>query len=144
MQELPHFYTVNASSEPAGAVAVTTEEGAALTCFPPSHFGGEKGTQSPEYLLSEAVASCFILSFRAIAKASKLEWTGLTCDATGTLDKKDRNLVFTEFTVTARLQVPGGVSEEKALRLLEKAEQSCLITNSLCCPVSLRASVETV
>jgi organic hydroperoxide reductase OsmC/OhrA len=40
-----------------------------------------------------------------------------------------------------RLQVPAGTDEAKARRLLEKAEQSCLISNSLKAPVHLQAEV---
>lgn len=143
MQELPHFYAVTATSEQTGGVSVETEEGASLQCFAPSHFGGEKGTQSPEYLLSEAVASCFILSFRAIAKASKLAWLNLNCNAVGKLEKVDKKLAFTEFKLSAKLQIPEGANEELAYKLLKKSEETCLITNSLSCEVSLDAEVET-
>jgi len=142
MQPLPHLYAVTAVSEPIGAVAVTTEEGATMDCFPPSHFGGEKGTQSPEYLLSEAVASCYILSFRAVATAAKLEWTQLRCEAVGKLDKGERGMSFADYRITAHLRVPSGTNEEQALKLLDKAERICLISNSLNCEVHLEATVE--
>ena len=82
-------------------------------------------------MLVAAVADCFVLSFRAIARASRLEWTSLDCDVVGVLDKVERVTRFTEFQVKAQLNVPAGTDESKATRLLEKAEQVCLITNSL-------------
>jgi hypothetical protein len=36
-----------------------------------------------------AVADCFALTFRAVAKASQLQWTKLLCDADGTLDRSE-------------------------------------------------------
>ena len=74
MQKLPHTYTASAQGGGEGGLRVETEEGFQFECFPPSHFGGPEGVQSPEYLLSEAMASCLVLTFRAIAKASGLDW----------------------------------------------------------------------
>ena len=78
-----------------------------------------------------AVADCFILTFRAIARASKLEWTNLECSAEGVLDRVERVTRFTEFTVRAKLTVPAGTDIDKAQRLLEKSEEVCLVTRSM-------------
>jgi uncharacterized OsmC-like protein len=48
---------------------------------------------------------------------------------------------FTEFHQTVVLEVPPGSDEAKALRLLEKAERSCLVTNSLTGTTRLDATV---
>ena len=72
-----------------------------------------------------------MLTFRAIAKLSRLSWTTLTCEASGTVDRVDRVTQFTAFSVRASLEVPEGTNEEQAKRLLARAEQTCLITNSL-------------
>jgi len=71
------------------------------------------------------------LSFRAIARVAHLDWTSVTCEAEGTLDKIDKVTQFTAFKVKARLEVPQGASEQKALTILEKGEKYCLITNSM-------------
>jgi organic hydroperoxide reductase OsmC/OhrA len=49
---------------------------------------------------------------------------------------------FTKIELEAKLAVASGTDKEKALRLLEKAEQGCLITNSLKAHVVLKAEVE--
>jgi organic hydroperoxide reductase OsmC/OhrA len=49
---------------------------------------------------------------------------------------------FTAIQVDATLAVPEGVDGQRALRLLEKAERSCLVTRSLSCPSTLHAQVE--
>jgi organic hydroperoxide reductase OsmC/OhrA len=77
------------------------------------------------------VANCFILSFKAIARASKLDWQALSCTAHGTLDKVERSLEFTEIQVEAELTLADEALRSKAERLLEKAEASCLVTNSM-------------
>jgi organic hydroperoxide reductase OsmC/OhrA len=88
-----------------------------------------------------SVADCFILTFRAVARASKLEWLSLECNATGTLERVERTTCFTGFTVKAELTLPTGGDQAKAERLLEKAESACLITNSMTASSHLDATV---
>jgi uncharacterized OsmC-like protein len=88
-----------------------------------------------------AAADCFVLTFRAIATASKLPWRHLECDVEGVLDRGEGIVRFTELRVRARLVVPTGVDPDRAKRLLEKAEQACLVTNSLKLRPTLSADV---
>jgi uncharacterized OsmC-like protein len=94
-------------------------------------------------MLVGAVANCFILTFRAIARASRYEWTHLACDVEGKLDRPERKTHFTEIHVRARLKVPPGSDPEKGKRLLEKAEDTCLITESLTAELFIEAEVST-
>ena len=116
---------------------------ASIESAPPVEFGGPGGLWSPETLLVAAVADCFVLSFRAIARASKLEWQTLSCDVEGVLEQVERQTRFTRFNQRVRLEIPVGVNTDKARRLLEKAEHACLITNSLSAEVHLEAEVVT-
>ncbi len=97
----------------------------------PAEFGGPGHRWSPETLLVAAVADCFVLTFRAIARASGFTWRDLDCSAEGVLDRVDGTLRFSDLRVRARLVVQEGADEERARRLLEKAEKSCLVSNSL-------------
>lgn len=142
MQDFPHHYNVQAHASSEGPVRLQGEDLPPLDSAPPREFGGPGGQWSPEALLVAAVADCFILTFRAIASASRLDWEQLDCEASGTLDRVERVTRFTAFTVTARLTVPAGTNPDKARRLLEKSEAGCLITNSLNADVRLDASVE--
>lgn len=128
---LPHQFTASAEVEPTGNVSLTAENLPTLQSAPPVEFDGPGDQWSPEDLLVAAVADCFVLGFRAIASASKFEWSRLECTATGNLDKVERAVQFVELTVTATLTVPPDADETRAQKLLEKAEQTCFITNSL-------------
>jgi len=141
MQEYPHNYVVKASGEPEGTILIESEGLESIVTAPPAQFGGPGNLWSPEELLSAAVADCFILTFKAVARASKLEWTALSCEVDGVLDRPEKNSLFTEFKLQVELTVPAVTDEAKALRLLEKAEQGCLITNSLKSVISLDAKV---
>ena len=142
MQDLPHQYRVSADAKSSGNVTLASNGVPDLASAPPAEFGGPGDQWSPESLLVAAVADCFILSFRAIARASRLEWDALCCSVDGTLDRVDRVTQFTGFKVSATLHVPTGTDEEKARRLLEKAEHVCLITNSLKAESHLETTVD--
>jgi len=142
MQDLPHHYVVTADAKAGGSVVLATSGVTDLVSAPPAQFGGPGDQWSPESLLVAAVSDCFILSFRAIARASKFEWDSLTCSTEGVLEKVDRMTQFTAFNVTATLRVPAGTDENKAHRLLEKSEQICLVTNSLKAGSHLVATVQ--
>jgi len=91
-------------------------------------------------LFVAAVADCFVLTFRCIAVISRSSWLSLECNVTGTVDRVDRVTQFTELKVRARLRVRSGANEEQARRLLTKAEDTCLVTNS----VKVRPHLESV
>jgi organic hydroperoxide reductase OsmC/OhrA len=141
MHPYPHHYQVAARAEPAGDVSISAKDLPALASNAPIEFDGPGGRWSPEALLTAAVADCFVLTFRAIARASKLNWSGLEVETEGTLERVEGVSRFTNFEVTARLRVPPGTDSARAQKLLEKAEATCLITNSLSAKRHLNASV---
>lgn len=131
MEAYPHRYEVRAAAEPTGSVRVQATGLPTLATAPPPQFGGPGDQWSPETLLVAAAVDCFVLTFRAIAVASKLTWQSLGCDAEGVLDRADGVLRFTALHVRAHLRLPAGGDAERAKRLLQKAERGCLVTNSL-------------
>lgn len=141
MHPYPHQYTVEARAEAGGDVEISGDNLPALATAPPAEFGGPGDRWSPETLLVASVADCFILTFRAVARAMKLQWDSLGCEAEGTLDRVERSTEFTAFALKATLTVLPGTDVDLAHRALEKAEHACLITNSLKAPVHLETKV---
>ena len=131
MQTLPHHYFVNADASTEGTVNVNSAGLQSLATTAPPEFGGPEGFWSPETLLVASIANCYILTFRAIARAARFDWHSLSCSVDGVLDRVEGKTQFTEFHVKAILHVAPGSNEEKALKLLDKANSGCLITNSL-------------
>jgi peroxiredoxin-like protein len=142
MDPFPHHYTVQASANLQGEIAVDAQKLPRLVTAAPAEFGGPGDRWSPETLLVAAVADCFVLTFRAIAAVSKFSWISLSCEATGSLDRVDHVTQFTGFVVRARLEVASETGREQAMRMLAKAEQTCLVTNSLKGKCKLEAVVE--
>jgi hypothetical protein len=88
VQNFPHRYAVRAAGTAEDVVVELASNGlTAVSTASPAEFGGPGDRWSPETLLVGAVADCFVLTFRAVAKASKLPWQSLACDAVGTLDR---------------------------------------------------------
>lgn len=142
MQDLPHLYCVHATASQSGPVAVKADDLCEIVTAPPAEFGGPGDKWSPESLLVASVADCFILTFRAVSRASKLDWTDITCTAKGKLERVERNTQFTEMTVKVKLIVPEGTDIAKTERLLQKSEDACLISNSLHATRHLETEVE--
>ena len=143
MSSYPHHYAASASTLPEGTVSLESPGLPALSTAAPAQFGGPGDHWSPETLCVGAVANCFVLTFRSVARAAKLPWLSLRAEAVGTLDRVERSTQFTHFTLHASLEVPAGVSEVKARAVLERAEHACLISNSLKGTSQLEARIET-
>ena len=141
MHPFPHHYLVTAAVRPDGDVPLSTEGVRIIESSAPKEFGGSGNQWSPEGLLTAAVADCFALGFRAIATASKFAFIHLDVKTKGTLDRVEGKMLFTRFDTHARLQVAAGTDVERAKKLLEKAESSCLITNSLSAEIHLTLDV---
>ena len=131
MQPYPHTYVAAAAADSAGSVTVASPQLPSMETDAPPQFDGPGGKWSPESLLCASVADCFILTFRAVARAAKLEWLHLECRVEGVLERRERLLQFTRYTTFATLTVPTDTDAVKARELLERAEHSCLIANSL-------------
>ena len=141
MHPYPHVYKINAAAGNLGTVTLGAANLPGLESAPPPEFDGPEGYWSPESLLCAAVADCFVLTFRAIARASRFDWTRLECQVEGTLDRVERVSKFVSFRTRATLEVATGADVTKARALLAKAEHDCLISNSLTGVRSLEANI---
>ena len=141
MREFPHHYAAVATGGPDGDIQLDSGRLAALRSAAPAEFDGPGDRWSPETLMTAAVADCFVLTFRGIARFSQLPWLALRCEASGTLDRVDRVTQFTAFSLRASLRVPAGTNVDQARRLLARAEEGCLISRSLKAHVQLVADV---
>jgi organic hydroperoxide reductase OsmC/OhrA len=142
MQKFPHHYRASAAGAVDGEVELTAEGLPLLRSASPAEFDGPGDRWSPETLLVASVADCFLLTFRAVARASTLAWTSLHCEVAGTLDRIDGATQFTHFKVHAHLAVPEGTDPDRARRALDKAERGCLISNSLKAQLDFEGDVE--
>ncbi len=98
---------------------------------PPEFPKGMPGIWSPEHLLVAAVNSCLMTTFLAIAENFKFNFIDFESKANGTLEKVEGKFMMSEVVLSPVLTIAPDADKEKALRILEKSETACLISNSV-------------
>jgi peroxiredoxin-like protein len=141
MKPLPHVYTARLTGGAEGYAEVAAAGVGELRTAPPADFDGPGDAWSPEQFLMAAVETCFLFTLRAVARASKVEFTSLEVSGEGTVDRKDGATRFTQIVLHPRLTLPPGADRARALRVLEKSEKACLISASLSTPVRLEPEI---
>jgi peroxiredoxin-like protein len=141
MKPLPHHYAVHLGGSPSGHASLSTPGVPGLQTAPPSDYDGPGDAWSPEHLLLASVQACFLFTLRAIARLSKLEFSSLELDASGTVDRQDGVTRFTEIVLRPRLTVAPGTDRERATRILERSKTACLISASLSSPIRLEPEI---
>lgn len=141
MHPFPHQYVVTATLRSSNGATLSRASLPELRSAPPEEFGGPGDQWSPEALLTAAVADCFALNFGAIAAASKFEWKSLAASTTGKLDRLEGKMRFVRFDTHVQLTVSPSANTERARMLLEKAEATCPISNSLNCERHLQIDI---
>jgi organic hydroperoxide reductase OsmC/OhrA len=68
MTPLPHHYDVQLTGGPSGYAQLSTPGVPDLRAAAPSDYDGPGDAWSPEHLLPASVQTCFLLTFRAIAR----------------------------------------------------------------------------
>jgi organic hydroperoxide reductase OsmC/OhrA len=140
----PHRYQVNATAAPDGDVMLLGDGLRALRSHAPAAFGGPGDRWSPETLLVGAVADCYALTFRALARAAGLQWASLECEADGSLDRAPGGPQFTSFRIRAYLKVAPGSTDADGRAVLERAKTRCIVSHSLKAPIEFEGHVERV
>ena len=108
----------------------------------PPEFKGQEGAWTPEHLFVASVSSCFMTTFLAIAENSKFDFVRLRIAANGKLEKREgQGFMITEITLRPELVLRDARGIERALRILEKAEKNCLISNSIKTQITLQPNV---
>jgi peroxiredoxin-like protein len=131
--ETTHLYDVNVNweSERKGIMSSPVLTSKIEVATPPEFPKGMPGIWSPEHLLVAAVNSCLMTTFLAIAENSKLNFEHFECNASGKLEKVDGKYMISEIELTPLLTLNNEAERERAIRVLEKSEAACLISNSI-------------
>jgi len=82
-----------------------------------------------------------VTTFKAIAEFSKFEFLALQVEVEAILEKEQGGYRFATIIVRPVLEISAAGNQERALRLLEKAERACLISRSLNSAMELRPEI---
>ncbi len=124
-----------------GFVKAGDDVPATLDFSVPPEFGGEGGLWTPEHLLLAAVASCFVATVRGMAGKSNLDFQTIEITVEGTIEKKEGSLRFTKIILHPEALICREEDRARATRLLEKAEQGCLIARSLSAEIEMQPKI---
>ena len=109
---------------------------------PPEFPGGMEGIWSPEHLFISSISSCFMTTFLAVAKYSKLEFESLYVHAVGKISKaEDGKFIMSEIIMKPELKIKDEKFADKAKRIMEKSEKACLISRSVKTEIKLETKV---
>ncbi|MBT9484802.1 OsmC family protein [Sediminibacterium sp.] len=139
-----HHYEVDLvwTSDRKGTISSPVLNSSIEVATPPEFPKGIPGIWSPEHLLVAAVNSCYMTTFLAIAENFKLAFESLDCKAVGLLEQPEGKYLITTVLLKPVLVINDEHNAEKAMRVLEKTEKACLISNSIKANIKLDAVVK--
>ena len=110
---------------------------------PPEFKGTDPDVWSPEDFLVAAAASCFTVTFLAVAERRNVPVRDVSVDAVGRMGiGEDGRLGFLRIDLSAYLETDPG-HEEAAVEAAKRAEQGCFVSLALSIPVRLETLVRT-
>ena len=109
---------------------------------PPEFPKGMEGIWSPEHLFVAAVSGCLMTTFLAIAENSALKFSSFSCKARGKLETVEGKLRITEILLNPTVVINDENHRDKAMRIIKKAEDACLITRSITSKITMEINIE--
>jgi len=141
--EAQQRYEVRAkSTRPRSGVVASDEIPFPIVFSAPPEFPGEARAWTPEHFFVAAVAACYVSSFSAMSDLSNFHFISLEVEAEGIVERDASGRRFTEIRLCPALRIAHEEDRERGARLLEKAEQGCLIARSITAPVRLAPAVK--
>ena len=128
-----HFYNTDIKWEQGrrGTLTSPVLSTPITVATPPEFSKGEPNVWSPEHLYVAAANRCLMTTFLAIAENSRLDFISFNSTATGKLEKVDNMFMISEIELKPKVILRNEKDRERALRIIEKSEQACLISNSM-------------
>ena len=145
---MTHYYKVKVSQDEGGKVGAVGRVGtlsependnfAKIKIQSPAEFLGPKSENgkslywTPEDLYVSSVAVCIFTTFIKIAQNSHLKFKGFEVVAEGKMEEnEDGESWFSEIVQDVTVFIADEKYKRKALRIVEKAEENCLIARSM-------------
>ena len=113
-----------------------------ITAVTPPEFGnGIPNHWSPEHLFVASSVSCFFTTLLKISDDSNLKIKDLKISATGLLEETDAGSIISKIDLYPVLTLESEKFEKKTKRILEKAEENCLVSKSIRSSVILHPEI---
>jgi organic hydroperoxide reductase OsmC/OhrA len=114
----------------------------AVSVGAPPEFKGREGQWAPEHLFVASINTCFMLTFLAIAENSKLPLVSFSSSARGKLEKiSGAGYQITEVILKPTVVIASAGDLGRVPKMLDKAKETCFISNSVKSTVKLEPQV---
>jgi organic hydroperoxide reductase OsmC/OhrA len=128
---------------PRHATIETAEVAQPLEVGATTRWGGSGTRWNPETLLGAAVSDCYLLTFLALARKTRLDVRHVeaTTELPVEVFEGHRRRVTT-ISLHATVRVGPGTDQDKLRTMFQKAHKYCVVANSLDSPVEGTVSIE--
>lgn len=143
-----HYYNVNINWENSSKGIICSPElneknGICIeVATPPEYPKGIAGIWTPEHLFVASISGCLMTTFLAIAENSTLEFTSFSCQAKGKIEMFEGKLMISEVHLKPTVVIHNETYRDKAIRIIKKAEDACLIAHSIKTKIMSEINVE--
>lgn len=107
----------------------------------PPEFGGELAFWSPEHLFVASIEVCIMTTLIDLLSKEKLTIDSYESTARGYAQLVDGKFRFTEVTVEPNVCIGSDIEVDKMEKLLYKAKETCLVSNSLTVKVVVKPKI---
>lgn len=97
----------------------------------PPEFKGTPDVWCPEDLLIEALNTCLMLTFLALARRKNVEVMAYESTAHGTVENSSGKFRVTHVVVQPRVTLKDEGASAAALTVVQETKEACMVTNSI-------------
>ncbi|HUH51274.1 MAG TPA: OsmC family protein [Flavobacterium sp.] len=140
-----HFYQVDLSwkNGRVGELSSPVLDTTIQCATPPEFANGVPNIWSPEHFYAAAINSCFMTTFLAIAENFKVPFESFDCKTIIKLEVIDRKYMISEAEIHPIVKLANPEKDaDKAMRVIQKTKENCLVTNSMKTEISLHPSIK--
>jgi peroxiredoxin-like protein len=141
-----HYYQVkvNWKNNRNGILSSDVLDEKRTIATPPEFPKGEENIWSPEHYFLASINGCLLTTFLAVAENFKLEFVNFESDSEGKLEVVDRKYVISEVALKPIISIKREEDRELALKVIEKSERACLISNSVKSTITMEPTIKVV
>lgn len=134
-----HIYEINLqwNAERKGTLSSPVLPTQIEVATPPDFPKGMKDIWTPEHLFIASVNSCYMATFLVVAENSQFEFISFDCNSVGIVETINETLAVTQITLKPKVVIKSAEHEEQLMKILEKSNKECLISNSVTTKISL-------
>jgi peroxiredoxin-like protein len=139
-----HYYQVqvNWNNNRNGKLTSEVLDDQLSIATPPEFPKGEANVWSPEHYYLAAINGCLLTTFLAVAENFKLKFIDFRSSSVGKLEVVDRKYMMSEVVLKPVIIIENEEDRALALKVIQKSERACLISNSIKSKVILEPVIQ--